>query len=192
MNNSSSQVEQFLELKSQEILKYINSLIGNDLRGLIFPEEILSEVVFYFLKNPHNLDRSERDLFLAFLWKSKMTVMARAKQSRKQQKNLSPKTKEEVGNRFHERNVAPSPTLVIHRADKQSSIQKYIELLPRSEQKKALQLVRIEGHSYRKASEIMGKNIDAVEKLVNRALLNLYRIVRKRGGSKFATTGLTS
>lgn len=181
-----------LERKSS-LMRYINSLIGNILRRSLDAEEVLSEALRYLLEHPEHLEnRNARELYLFLLWKSKMIVRDRAKQLRRSNQRTEKlvNTIDLCGEGGSQ--TVPSPTLQIHREDKRVSLKRCIDMIPSADQRKALSLVRLQGYSFIEVGLLMNKTPDAVKQLVRRGFESLVQILRRHGGWKYETTGVTS
>lgn len=189
-----ARLEELLSKSGHRLLRYIKSLINNNLRNQVSAEDILNEVVRYALERPeHWRKRSNEDLFIFFLWKSKLLVIDKARHLKVAAKanaghGISTIEKGGVSGRI----VEPSPTFLIHRRAKRSAMESYLERLPNGDHREALRLVRIEGLSLSQAARVMGRSAEAIRKLVKRGLLNLARTARAAGAAKFETSGETT
>lgn len=184
-----SRLEKLLSEKESNILRYLNSLIRNNLRNRVSAQEVLDDAVCYLMEHPEQTEcRSDKDLFLFLLWKSKKLVIDRARQIKTQDDSCFSiaRTLDE------QRWIAPSPSLVLHRLAKQISLRDCLNSLPSEEQKTALRLMRIEGLTSQQAAKRMGKTPEAVRKLVERGFASLVERIKGSGAKKFATTGETT
>lgn len=188
-----NRLQELLSAKQKNILKYINSIIGSNLRKELAAEEVLAETVRYVLEHPEQLKgRSLNDLFLFFLWKAKMVVIDKAR-NLKSSSMILPDDEHSLSEMMAQnRNVAPSPSLLLHREEKKLSLRRCLDLLSNVDQKTAIRLVRIEGQSVEEAGKTMKRSPDAVRKLVERGFVNLVWKIRSSGAMRFATTGETT
>lgn len=185
-----TRLEEFLGRKGEDLLRFINSKIDNNLRKTATAQDVFNDLIRYAMEHPAEVEkRSDQDLFICFLWKAKLLVYDKVKEMKKhdpenvaQRLKISPKAEK----------LGPSPTYVLHRQDKQQALRYYLSMITSPEQKRAMELVRLEGLTLAEAGARMGKTVTAVEKLLERGFANLVNKVRRSGGWKYATTGETT
>lgn len=190
---SKKRIEVFLLKYSKSIIRRIQPLLRSDFSHEITAEEILGEAVVYALEHPDRWEKqSDQHLYNSILWKCKRLVIdkmrrvgALSRAIEKQEEILAEKSRKGE-------DMAPSPTLVLHRQDKLSAVEKFLEELPEEEVRVAVRLVRIDGHTFKEAAEIMGKNSQEFRRIIRRGLAQIFRIAETHGGRKYITTGETS
>lgn len=189
--DTKSQIESLLIAKNDEILKYINSIIGDKLRTQVNAEEILAETVRYAMENPGCLEnRTQEKAMYFFLWKAKKLVLNQARSFKTRTTHQQAKSEENQNEVALD--VEPSPTFLLHRADKRLALRECLNLLSNEAQRNALKLVKIDGLSAEDAAKAMGKTPEAVRNLVKRGFASLVQKVYAAGGRKYATTGETT
>lgn len=185
-SNLKMRLDSLMNRRGTDLLRFINSRIFKRLRNHISPEDILAEAVSYVIERPDLAEsrQSEDDLFGFLAWKAKMLICDKARRISR--------TEEIEASLVPDLQIAPSPTLVLHREDKREALLQCIERISNTEQKKIIELVIIQGMTVGEAAQQMQRSPAATRTLLWRAMGLLSQKANRGDVKKYDTSGVTS